>query len=262
MSIRFGACIGTDTDKLAALAAAGYDYAEASIQAIAAMTDDEYESFAVCAKSCPITVEACNSFFPGEIKLVGEDMDPAAVASYTEKALDRIARLGVKIAVLGSGKARMVPEGFDPKKAEEQFAQVLRICGDIAVKHDITIVVEPLRTGECNFINTVADGLVMVKKADHPTVKCLADFYHVFMNGETMDAIKTSAGELRHTHIARANADRLVPHCHEDEAACRIWAEALAACNYSGRLSLEGSFGDDFEGMIQKAKKYLSLFNA
>ena len=66
MSIRFGACIGTDTDKLAALAAAGYDYAEASIQAIAAMTDSEYESFAACAKSCPITVEACNSFFPGE----------------------------------------------------------------------------------------------------------------------------------------------------------------------------------------------------
>ena len=249
MNIRFGACVGTDTQKMAQLAAAGYDYAEISISAVAALDSEQ------------LSIESGNGFFPAELKIVGEDVSFDAIAQYTQKALLRIKKLGARIAVLGSGKSRNIPDGYDRKTAQEQFVNVLRLCGDIAAQYGIIIVIEPLRTAECNFINTVADGLDICSRASHPNVKCLVDFYHAFMNGESMDAVISSGGLLKHAHIARSNADRLFPHCLEDMPACEQWAQALKACGYDSRLSLEGGCKDQFEDMIQKAKEYLKVFN-
>jgi len=262
MSIRFGACIGIDLDKLTALRDCGYSYAETSLSAVAGLSDSEFDSFLNSAKNAGIPIEACNGFFPADIKIVGDSVDYDLVAAYTKRALARASALGVRVAVLGSAKSRAVPDGFDRKTAEEQFVTALRVCGDIAAACGIGIAIEPLRTGECNFVNTVAEGLELCARADHPAVGCLADFYHVFMNGESMDAVAHSNGRLIHTHIARANADRLYPHSPEDEAACRVWAQALRDCGYRGRMSLEGRSGDDFAAMIQKAKEYLNIFNA
>ena len=260
MNIRVGACVGTDTQKMEQLAAAGYDYAEISISAVAALDNEQFEHFVSDAKKTGISIESGNGFFPAELKVVGQDVYCDAIAQYTQKALSRIKELGAKIAVLGSGKSRNIPDGFDRKTAEEQFVNVLRLCGDIAAQYGIIIVIEPLRTAECNFINTVADGLDICSRADHPNVKCLVDFYHAFMNGESMDAVESSNGMIKPTHIARANSDRMYPHQKEDIPACKVWAQALKACKYEGRMSLEGRSGDDFADMIQKSKKILEIF--
>ena len=260
MSIRFGACVGTDIGKIAALKKSGYDYAEVSLSAVAAMSDEEFESFAARTAAIGLPVEATNGFFPADIKLVGDDADCVVITEYTEKAINRAAWLGVRVCVLGSGKSRAIPEGLDRNTAEQQFVHVLRLCGTVAKKYGITIAVEPLRTAECNFINTVRDGLEICARADHPNVRCLADFYHVFMNSESLDAVAGAGRMLVHTHIARANPDRLYPHCDEDEQACRQWAQALRDCGYSGRMSLEGSSGDDFAAMIEKATHLLKIF--
>lgn len=53
---------------------------------------------------------------------------------------------------------------------------MLGTLGDVAAKYGITVVVEPLQTKETNLINTVAEGIEIVKKVDRPNVKCLADF--------------------------------------------------------------------------------------
>ena len=260
MSIRFGACVGKDTDKIAALKKAGFDYAEVSLSALAAMSDEEFETFSAKTAAIGMHVEATNGFFPAELRLVGADVDLNAITAYTEKAFNRAAWLGVRVCVLGSGKSRAIPEGLDRSTAEQQFVHVLRLCGDIAKKYGIIIAVEPLRTAECNFINTVRDGLEICARTAHPNVRCLADFYHVFMNSESLDAIAGAGEMLVHTHIARANPDRLYPHCEEDENACKQWAQALRDCGYSGRMSLEGGSGDDFAAMVEKAKTLLRIF--
>ena len=260
MAIRFGACVGTDIAKISALKQAGFDYAEASLSAVAAMSDGEFGAFASHAAAAGLSVEATNGFFPTDLRLVGENVDCAAITAYTEHALSRAAWLGVRVAVLGSGKSRAIPEGFDRNTAERQFVHVLRLCGEIAEKYGIIIAIEPLRTAECNFINTVADGLEICSCIGHPNVRVLADFYHVYMNGEPLDAVANSNGMLAHVHIARANPDRLYPHCEADLPACSLWAQALRDCGYSGRISLEGSSGDDFAAMLEKTKTPLSLF--
>lgn len=259
--MRFGVCSAFHNFEI--VAQSGYDYFEANLAAIAAMTEEEYTAALQTVQASPMDVEAVNGFYPRTLKIVGPDRDMAVITEYTEKALARAAKLGVKIAVLGSGAARMVPEGFPYATAYEQFAEVLQMCGDVAAKHGIVIAIEPLQRKEVNLINTVAEGLEMAKKVNHPNVRCLADFFHVFQNQETLDAVRTAGEWLVHTHLARPG-DRKMPSTEEDITICRGWAQALKICGYDIRMSLEGSIGgpDEFEAVVKATRPILDLFNA
>ena len=256
--IRFGVC--AKFEKLDDLIAAGYDYIEANLSSIEKKSDEEFAQIEALVNASPLKAEACNGFFPGSILVVGEHVDMDAIAAYTERALSRAARLGSKVAVLGSSKSRFIPEGFPYETAYAQFCAVLRLCGDIAAKYGITIAIEPLCRRETNFINTVAEGLAVCKDVDHPNVKCLADFYHISQSGESLDDIRNAGALLVHTHLA--DPDRDMPESDEDIAICRQWAQALNDCGYNGRLSLEGHYKPEYKEDILRTRKILDLFNA
>ncbi|MBQ6946982.1 MAG: sugar phosphate isomerase/epimerase [Clostridia bacterium] len=256
--MRFGVC--TKPEQLQAVIDAGYDYIELSLMWLAAMEEEAYLQFRKMLEASPVKAETTNCFFPREILLVGPEADHKRVENYTKQALARAADLGIRICVMGSGAARNIPEGFDPKEAEEQLIQVLRQTGDIAQTYGITIALEPLREKETNLINTVAQGLALCRKVNHPAVKCLADFYHVLCSEESMDAIENAGEMLVHTHLACY--DRAIPSNEADVALCETWAAALKKCGYEGRISLEGRFGDDFAGAIKTALPILKkVFN-
>lgn len=160
---------------------------------------------------------------------------------------------------MGSGGARRIPDGYDRELAAKQFVKVLHICGDIAEQHGMQIAVEPLRVSETNFINTVAEGLEICKIADHKSVKCLVDFFHLSMNGETLEAVKAGGDWIIHTHMARPHADRRIPTA-QDKDACAEWANVLKEIGYEGGLSLEGEFYPDFETAVREARPVLELF--
>ena len=248
MAIRYGVCAGEDV--LQDVIDAGFDYIEMNLARLAGMSDGEFDTLAAAVDSSPIKAESFNCFFPGGIALVGESFDIEKVKNYVEKAICRAARLGGKVAVLGSGGARNIPEGFDRELAKEQFVSVLRLCGDIAKAHGMIIVIEPLNAGETNLINTVAEGLEMQNAAAHDSVFCLADFFHVLKSGESLDAIKGSSGVLRHIHIA--GPARKYDELKDNRALVAEWTDSLKACNYDGRISLEGHF-DNFSSDIRVA---------
>jgi sugar phosphate isomerase/epimerase len=247
--MRLGVC--TKIANLQTVIKAGYDYIEFNLKWIAELSEEEFARVKETMDASPIKAEATNGFFAPDFPIVGPAVDYERITAYCENALSRAAALGVKVAVLGSGGARNIPEGFDPVEAEGQFIKVLRICGDVAAHHGITVAIEPLQKKETNFINTVAEGLAICNKAAHPAVKCLADYYHVLASGEGFDAIETADGLLIHTHIATRN--RTMPATAEDKALCKEFADALKKCGYNARLSLEGRFGEDFTDAIQRA---------
>ena len=164
--MKFGVCTGFEN--LREVTRAGYDYIEANLTQLEGMSNEDFSRIADLIDASPLKAEAYNCFFPGGFSLVGENFDAERISAYVEKALARAARLGGKVAVLGSGGARNIPEGFDRKVAEEQFISVLRMCGDIAKYHGMIIVVEPLNSEETNLVNTVADGLDFAARAAHP----------------------------------------------------------------------------------------------
>lgn len=239
--MRFGVCC-SDPKRFSLIKECGYDYVEMALNTLAKMTDEEYETAAAELKRNGMKAEAYNGFFVGNLEIVGPSVDFDAVTQYAGSALKKASALGGEVAVIGSGKARTVPDGFSREKAEGQFLKVLDICGNIAGQYGMKIVIEPLNSLETNYINTVEEGLLAAKKCGNPNVGCLADTYHVFRSGESLDAIENNGGLLWHVHLARGNADRRMPVPGVDGEQCKIWAAALKKGGYDARMSLEGSF--------------------
>ncbi len=260
--MRFGVCIDTNSQALLKLKKYGYDYAEANLSALANLSDKDFAAFAKAVEQSGLQVESCNGFFFNYDLgyLTSDKVDFSELEKYIRKALERATSLGLKVAVIGSGRARHILDESNREAAEERFAQVLRLAGDVADKYDVQIVIEPLNRKETNLVNTVADGLALCERVDHPRVSVLADFFHVSMSGESLDAIRTCGDKLRHVHIARNNPDRQMPINPEDEADCIRWAAALKENGYNARISLEGGYGKDWDDTMKKMRQVLTHF--
>lgn len=254
--IRFGVC--AKFEQLDAVIDSGYDYVEFNLSKVAALSDPEFAELEKRIQNSPLKAEAFNGFFPADFPIVGENAVPEAIAAYAEKALSRAVRLGGKVAVLGSGKSRNIPENFPYSSAYRQLCDAFALCAEVADKYGMVITLEPLSSRETNFINTVAEALEICKQVDHPGGKCLADFFHVSQSGESLDAIRTAGALLAHVHIA--NSKRDMPHSEEDIEICALWAQALKDNGYSGRISLEGHYAPDFQADITQTRKILELF--
>ena len=68
--------------------------------------------------------EACNNFFPANIRLTGDAADYSKIEEYLDKALGRAADLGVKVIVFGSPMSKNIPEGFPMDKAWSQLVEL------------------------------------------------------------------------------------------------------------------------------------------
>jgi len=254
--MRFGVCC--DSSLFAEIKKAGYDYGEMNLSAVYALSETDFCRVQSEVEASGIAAEAFNCFFPGSMRLTGPEVDFEAIEAYAKAALKRASLLGGKIAVLGSGGSRRIPEGFDRAIAGAQFLRVLQICGRAARENGMTVALEPLNRLETNIVNTVEEGAFFIRAAGEPGARLLADFYHVFREDEPLSHIPDAGDILVHTHLARANADRRMPEA-EDLDTLRTWAEILSAAGYSGRLSLEGGF-DDFIPVITRTRPILDVF--
>jgi sugar phosphate isomerase/epimerase len=257
--MKFGVCSGK-LSRLFAIMDAGYDYIEMNFANLALMTEEEFAQTRDALVAAGFCAETFNGFFKSNVVLYGESVDLDAIASYCETGFSRAAALGGKVAVLGSGGARSVPEGMTREQAEEQFCRVLTVCGDVALKHGMRIAIEPLRACECNYINLVSEGAALCRRVNHPAVKLLVDFFHFWCGDEPLSHLYEAADVLIHAHLARPNLDRKMP-MPEDRETVASWAKALRDIGYTGRLSLEGSHGDDFDESIRRTREYLNLFS-
>lgn len=257
MGIKVGVCGDISSIKIAEKA--GYAYLECAFQNFAKMSEEEFEKALKHLEGANIRVEACNGYFSSDIALIGDKVDFKFIEEYSRRGMERVSKLGCKVVVIGSGGARRIPEGVPFEEGFNQFARVVAFCADIAKEYDIQIVVEPLNRNETNLINTVTDGLELCKRLNHKNVKALADFYHVFRNGENLDAVINSNGLLAHTHLARDNEDRRTPRA-ENKETCEKIADALKKIGYNGRISLECVFEADYEADITAAREIMKVF--
>ena len=258
MSVRFGVC--TSFDNIPALIHAGYDYIECGFSELVAMSEEEFKKVKSYLNTYEIKAECFNAFAPGSMRLTGPKVVYKTIEEHCKKGMMRAAKLGCKILVIGSGASRRVPDNFDLSIGYEQLVKVLNIAGGVAAEYGITVVIEPLQTDETNLINTVQEGIDICKKVNKPNVKGLADFFHIYRNGDSLDAIRNSDGMIAHFHLARAHDDRNIPY-EEDIPQVAEWAKAVKASEYEGRLSLEGNFEPDFEKCIIRARKIIECFN-
>ena len=204
-------------------------------------------------------MEAANGFFPKDLPIIGEGYDEKKITDYIEKGFQRGSQLGLKVVAFGSSGARKVPENVSYAEGFRQLGEFLKnVVSPLAEKYGITIVTEPLRTDECNIINTVKEGVMLSVLAGKDNISCLADNYHMEGAGDTFDDIRQLKGSIKHGHISnpvsKKGFKRDFPFS-QDEYDYQGFVDALefAGCE---RCSIEATCAD-FDSEIIPAGKLL-----
>ena len=204
--MKIGVCTGNDNIALAA--EYGFDYIEANFKNIAMCSDVEFNKFLSLLNEYNIACETANCFLPGEIKVVGENVDYAAITEYLSVGYKRAAEAGIKVVVFGSGGARHIPEGYSYKDGVNDIIKFVRgYSAPMAAEYGIEIVFEPLCKMESNVINTIKEGAMLASAINMPNVGTLGDLYHMYVEGDTYDDVKELKGIFRHAHISNPVSD-------------------------------------------------------
>lgn len=231
-----GVC--TRIDNAAMLSQCGYTYIEESTGhfLMPEKSDEEFDVMLESARKASIPVKACNSFIPGKLKSVGPNAVHEDILAYVETAFRRAQMAGLEYIVFGSGGSRSIPDGFSRDEARQQFINLCKAMAPIAAKYDIVVVLEPLNSGECNFINSVSEGGEIVNEVNHPNFMLLADIYHMLKENEGPESITKYGHLIKHTHIAEEQ-DRAAPGTHNEDF--KPYFKALKKVGYEGRMSVE-----------------------
>ena len=138
--------------------------------------------------------------------------DPAVKASFDSSMRELIAAAGE----IGSTGVIMVP-AFNAQKpcrphtmeTRAYLCEQLHELGEYALKHNTTVILDPLNRKEAFYLRLVSDAAAICRDADSEGVKCMGDFWH--MQEETSDyAAFISAGKyLQHVHVASRGQRRM-----------------------------------------------------
>ena len=233
--------------------AAGFDFIECKVTSLLPEESDAAVADIIAQhKASPIPVAAFNVFLPGDLKIVGPTVELPRIERYVDNALARVHAIGAKVIVFGSGAARDIPEGFARSEAQRQTVSFLQRVATTAEQYGITVVIEPLNSKESNTILSVAEGVELAREVNRPSIRVLADFYHMDEENEPLAHLTTYSEWLKHIHVA--DSGRGAPGTGEYPYA--EFADRLRTIGYEGMVSIECRW-KDFASEARPAQEFL-----
>ena len=186
--------------------------------------------------------------------------DPAVKAEFDSTMREIIAAAGE----LGSTGVIMVPafNGQTPckphtRETREYLCEQMHELGEFALKHNTTVILEPLNRREAHYLRQVADAAAICRDSKSAGVKCMGDFWH--MSEETSDyAALLAAGPeyLQHVHIA-SRGNRKMPGENGDVDNYVDGFRALKQMGYDKYVSFECGCNGDKEILVPAAVELL-----
>lgn len=232
--MRIGFC--APWEKAALVADAGFDYIEPAVVA-GLQPERDWAETTFSQLEAPIKAEAFMGFLPGDLKVVGPEIDDQRIKSYLEIAFQRLAKVGAKVVVFGSAGARRVPDGWSMVDARTQILDFLKLCAPIAATSGVTLAIEPLGSAECNIIISVAEAMEYVNAVESPSIQVLSDLFHVDSDQQSHLETRDAGSALRHVHVA-GGVGRRVP-TNDDVDYLAAYFGILKQAGYDGRISVE-----------------------
>ncbi|BET68058.1 hypothetical protein ASA1KI_29760 [Opitutales bacterium ASA1] len=221
-------------------AGAGYLVESVSRFLVPDQPEAAFEERLALAAAAPIPVRACNIFLgPRHLRCVGPDADHGQVLAWADTTFRRARRAGVEFIVFGSGRSRQVPEGWAVERADEQFIALLRAMGPVAAAHGMIVAVESLQARECNYLVRLPEVVHVVRSAAHPSIRLLADFYHMAAMEEDPSVLLTAAPWLHGIEIAERDG-RTAPGVNGQDFT--PWFDVLRRAGWSGPITIEGNW--------------------
>ncbi len=252
--MRFGLC--TDIRNVREVQEAGFDYIEGKLNQFALWSEEEFDAALKLFSECSIRMERASLLLPKTMVVIGDRYNEEELLSYLDVAFARMDALGCKLVVFGSGKSRIVPEGMNWQESFLFLVKVTKLIGEAAMKHGISIAIEPLNRSETNLINTLCEGAALQAAVGMDNVGLLADAFHMRKEEEDMTRI-IRCSPLLHTHIAVKDG-RGYPTAECDEVS--EFFQMLKAAGYDGTMSIEGK-SDDWKADSVKALRVMRAYD-
>jgi sugar phosphate isomerase/epimerase len=205
------------------------------------VSDEQFETKLAQIKKSKIKLMAVNVFMPGDMKLVGPNVNDREIMSHATVVFKRCQAAGVKMVVWGSGGARRVPDGYDTELAMQQFIYIAKKVAAVAKYFDVVLAFESLNSTETNFVNTAEQALDLVKAVDHPNFRLNIDFYHMLMENEGPAIIEQAGKYVVHCELAEKEG-RSAPGVHHQDFT--PYFKALKKINYRGKVIVECQWKD------------------
>ena len=164
----------------------------------------------------------CN-LLPATVPVTGPQASGEQLREYLDLAFSRAARLDVKKLVFGSAGAR------------RRGAQTR----EDGVRYQIPVLIEAMRRGEADYINTLSEAAEMMARAREAgcsRIGLMADLYHMRSNGEPLSDLERYLPEIAHVHLCEEN--RGLPD-RDFSPYLREAATILRAGGYDGTISYE-----------------------
>lgn len=220
------------------LAELGYDYIELSLRDLAVLPPADFENLRRRVERAPIACESCNNLIPPPLRVTGRDADVPRVMEYIEEAFSRAEALGAESIVFGSPLSKNVENGFPWEIAYQQLLDFAQVLGDAAARHGLFIAMEPINAGESNLLVSAKETCEFVRRADHPHIRLLVDYYHLGLDGETPDVLLEAGPWLQHIHFSGITP-RAFPKSEEEDAGYAHFLGNLIRAGYESRISIE-----------------------
>jgi len=137
----------------------------------------------------------------------------------------------------------------EKKQHFKDVVKNLKVLAAYAQKRGVTLCVEPLNRFETDFLNTVEQGLKLVKAVGSPAVKLHLDTFHMNIEQKNQAAAIKKAGKLL-AHFHACGCDRGTPG--NDHIDWPSIAGALKSIGYKGDVVIE-SFTTDVKVIARAA---------
>lgn len=93
---------------------------------------------------------------------------------------------------------------------EALFIEVARELCDYALRKNVTLILEPVNRYEIDFINSIEEGVQLMKKIDMPNMMLMPDIFHMNIEDKTIGPeLAKNIDYIKYLHIADSN--RLAP---------------------------------------------------
>lgn len=178
---------------------------------------------------------------------------------YLEALVDMCADIGGRILVIGSPKQRTLSTGQSYEDAWQRARDLFGSVLGSAEEREVALCLEPLSTAETDFINTVDEGLRMVRELAHPWFKLHLDVKAMFAEGKAVEDIILSSdvSDIGHFHV---NDPNLYGPGMGDLDYGPI-AEAIKGIGWDEWLSVEVfKYDPDPETIARRSIEYLKKF--
>lgn len=108
------------------------------------------------------------------------------------------------------GRVRGQIENRPPAYVEDLFTDVARELCDYARPKNVTLILEPVNRYETDFINTVEEGVALMKKVNRPNMMLMPDVFHMNIEDRTIGPeLARHMAYIHYIHVADSN--RLAP---------------------------------------------------